>query len=384
MELLKALRMPFHVSSLLFVAVTALLLSLVIWANALLAFPAICLTMIWFTQFTFTLIDDAVNGVKETAPASLEMLSPWGDMRCWVHPVLTVAIAVTLFLQPQIPRLPVLVACAFLFPASLGAIALTGNAIDALNPVALVKVMRGLAQYYLLAVLWVLFCAGLSVLVTLSGLWLFVQIAALQLLLLLTCAFIGGAVYMRRVELGFEPLVSPERTALREEQDLHAQRQRMIDAIYNLVQMRRPVEALATVRQWLEGAASHHLPADVKAILLAGANWSEKRGFVALLRGLAPLLISMRQPGLAFAAVEAGLAAAPGFTLEQESDALRMIRFALQTGRKRMAATLLANLEGAPNQGTPGTELLELRAQLRNEPAAPQVRASARRPARHQ
>jgi hypothetical protein len=372
-ELLKAMGMPFHASSLLFVGTTSLLLTLILSVGGIalmLAIPAIALMLIWFTQFTFTLMDDAVNGVKETAPASLEMLSPWGDMRCWVHPVLTVVIGIALAMQPQIPRVPVLIACALLFPASIGAIALTGRAIDAVNPFALIKVMQGLAQYYLLAVLWVVFCVALGVLVASSGLWIFIQVAVLQLLLLLTCAFVGGAVHMRRFELGFEPLVSPERAALREEQDVMAQRQRMIDALYTEVQMRRPVNALATLRQWLEKAAPHRLPDDVKAILGAGASWSETRGFVSLLQELAPLLISMRQPGLAFQAVEAGLAASPVFTLEQESDAVRMIRHALQTGRKRLATTMLANfVDSAANRGTPGAELLELRAQLRNEPA---------------
>jgi hypothetical protein len=371
MELLKALGMPFHVSSLLFVGTTSLLLALIITAATMLAIPAMALILIWFTQFTFTLIDDAVNGKKETAPASAEMLSPWGDMRCWVHPMLTLAIGLGLMLQPQIPRVPVLVACALLFPASLGAIALTGRAIDALNPLALVRVMRGLAHYYLLAVLWVVSCVALGVLVTMSGMWLFLQLVAVQLLLLLTCAFIGGAVYVRRVELGFEPLVSPERTALREEHDRTTQRQHMIDTLFNEVRMRHQAGALATVRQWIEKAAPHQLPDDMKAVLAAGASWSEKRGYAALLRELAPLLIAMRQPGLAFAAVEAGLAAAPGFTLEQESAAVTMIRYALQTGRKRLAATLLANFMGSTAiAGTPCAELLELQARLQKEPAA--------------
>jgi hypothetical protein len=372
MDLLKALGMPFHAASLLFVGTTSLLLALIVSVGGIavmLAIPAMALILIWFTQFTFTLIDDATNGKEEAAPASLEMLSPWGDMRCWVHPVLTVVIGLSLMLQPQIPRVPVLVACALLFPASIGAIALTGNALDALNPLALVKVMRGLAHYYLLAVLWVMVCVGAGALVATSGLWVFVQIAASQLLLLLICAFIGGALYARRVELGFEPLVSPERVALRAEQDLSAERQRMIDSLFGEIRMRRHASALAMVRQWLEKAAPHQLADDVKAILNAGAGWSETRSFAALLCELAPLLLSMRQPALAFAAVEAGLAAMPGFTLEQEGDAIRMIRYALQTGRKRLAATLLGNFMASPaSQAAAGAELRDLQIQL-NAPA---------------
>lgn len=372
MELLKALRMPFQPASLLFVAVTSGLMSLVLYVGGIavmLAIPALALLAIFFTQFTFTLIDDAVNGKPETATASIEMLSPWGDMRCWVHPLLTMVIATGLLLQPQIPKLPVLAACAFLFPASLGAIALSGNALDAVNPFAMVRIIRGLGPYYLLAVLWPVLCVAAGTLLGMAGLWSFFQIATVQLLFLASCAFIGGAVYMRRVELGFEPLVSPERKAAREEQIQTADRQHMIDGLFNDVRMRRTDSALASARQWLEKADSHHLPGDVRAILAAGATWTEKKGYIAFLLGLAPVLIAMRQPGLAFATVEAGLAATPGFTLENESEAIRMIRFALQTGRKRLAATLLANFMARnTDQNSAGAELLELRAQLEGKP----------------
>jgi hypothetical protein len=368
LELLKALGMPFHASSLLFVGLTSLMLSLIFSVGGpavMLGIPAIGLCGIWFTQFTFTLMDDATNGVKETAPASAEMLSPWGDMRCWIHPVLTVAIGLTLMLQPQIPRVPVLVACALLFPASISAIALTGNALDAVNPVAMAKVVRGLGYYYLLAVVWVALCVAAGLLVSGTGLWLVLRIAGAQLLLLLICAFIGGALYARRVELGFEPLVSPERKAAREQHDLLAQRQRMIDTLFSQVRMRRQTDALATAREWLEKAEAHQLPDDVQAILAAGAKWSETKGFTALLRALAPLLLTMRQPALAFATVEAGLATTPGFTLERQEDALRMIRYALQTGRKRVAATLLASfIASGTNVDLQSADLKELQLQL--------------------
>ena len=116
---------------------------------------------------------------------------------------------------------------------------------------------------------------------------------------------------------------------------------------------------------WLEKTPPHQLAGDVKAVLSAGAAWPDKRGFALLMRDLAPVLISMRQPAQAFAAVEAGLAAAPGFTLEQENAAVLMMRYALQTGRKRLAATLLANfMARGPRSGEPGPALLELQSQL--------------------
>jgi hypothetical protein len=317
------------------------------------------------------MIDDAANGVEEAATVSAEMFSPIADLRCWVHPMLAVAVGVALWMQPDVSPLPVQISAALLFPASLGAMAISGYAQDALNPFAMVRVVRGLGAYYLLSVLWVALCVVLAVLVMRSGLGTLLRAAALQLLLLLAYAFIGGALYVRRLDLGFVPRVSPERAEERVDQQRATQRQHMIDGLYRDLRVRESAKAIASARQWIEQAGPQQLHGDVKAILEAGSRWNEPRGFAQLLRSLIPQLLSMRQPGLAFAAVEAGLAAAPSFTPEQEGEAIAMIRFAIQTGRKRLAATLLANFTGSPAcKGTPGPELAQLRAQLHNDPAA--------------
>ncbi len=372
MDLLKALAMPFQAASLLFVAMSALLLTLVTSVGSAimpLALLAIFLLLVWLTQFAFALIDDAANGVQETAAATAEMLSPFGDPRCWVHPALAAAVSLALFLRPEIPRLPVLIAGALLFPVSIGAIAISGRALDAVNPFALVRVLRGLGHYYPLAVLVTALCVLLGVLVAKSPLWSVLQFAALELLVLLAYAFIGGAVFVRRLDLGFEPRVSPERVEMRGEQEREAQRQRMIDGLYRDLRVREPARAIADARSWIEAASPQQLPGDVQAILAAAAHWTEPRGLQLLLRSLIPQLLSMRQPGLAFAAVETGLAAASNFTPEKESDAVAAIRFALQTGRKRVAATLLTNfLRSTSYQGMPGPELQELCTRLQVEP----------------
>jgi hypothetical protein len=371
MDLLKALSMPFQLGSLLFVATTSMLLALILSVGGIavmLGIPAMGLMAIWLTQYTFKLIDDTTNGVREAAAADAEMLSPWGDARCWVHPLLTVVIATGLVAQPQIPRWPVIACCALLFPASLGAIALSGRALDAINPFALVKMMQGLAHYYLLAVLWVVLCVAAGALLVNSGMWMVLKIAAVQLLLLLACSFIGGVVFLRRVELGFEPRVSPERVAERVAQDLTAQRQHMIDTLFTEVRSRQHAAALKRVREWLNQTAPHQVAGDVKAILEAGAKWSEPRGLLALLRDLVPLLLSMRQPALALAAVEAALVASTTFAPADEGDAVAVIRHALQTGRRRLAATLLGNfMNNTAAQHAPGPELLALKNALVSE-----------------
>jgi hypothetical protein len=207
------------------------------------------------------------------------------------------------------------------------------------------------------------------VLVAKSGLWAFAQFALLELLVLLAYAFMGGAVYMRRLELGFAPRVSPERAEMRGEQERAAQRQYMIDGLYRDLRVREPARAIADARRWIEAASPQQLTGDVQAILDAGAHWSEPRGLQLLLRSLIPQLLALRQPALAFAAVEAGLAVAGTFTPELEADAIAAIRYALQTGRKRVAATLLRNyMQSSSFKDPPGPELQDLCTRLQVEP----------------
>lgn len=369
MELSKALSMPFQLASLLFVAVTSLLVALIHSIPgpfAMMGLPLGVLLTIWQTQYAFKLIDDAANGVKEPATADVDLLDPWGDMRCWVHPLLGAGIVVLLLTQPQIPVWPVWLAAAALFPASLGAIAMTGRAFDALNPVLMARVMHGLGYYYPLAVLWIVLCVGVGSLISLLPLWEALRIAAAQLLLLLIYAFIGGAIFIRRLDLGFEPLASPEREQERGEKQHIARRQQMIDGLYSDLRVRHHADAATSLRQWIAQATPQQLSGDVRAILDAGARWSEP-GLVQLLRGLVQQLLSMRQPALAFAAVEVAIANAPTFAPEQESDAVAVIRYALQTGRKRLAATLLDNFMGGATNHAPGPDLLELRSRLQDK-----------------
>ncbi len=90
---------------------------------------------------------------------------------------------------------------------------MSGLARDALNPVAIFNVVRGLGPWYLLLVLFVSGCALLGVLLVRHLELGMVLFASGQLLVLLVYAAIGGVMYQRRLELGFDPIVSPERKA---------------------------------------------------------------------------------------------------------------------------------------------------------------------------
>lgn len=372
MELLKVLAMPFQMASLLFVAVTSLLLGLLYLLGSgmvttlVLSLSAIYLMLVWLTNYALHLIDDAANGVREARVASVEMMqNPFLDARTWVHPLLAVALGVMHYLRPQWPVWPTLVFGALFFPASIGACAISSHARDALNPFTMLRVVRGLGSWYALLVLFVAGCALLGVILAHRLAIGVVLIASLQLLVLLVYAAIGGALFERRLELGFEPRISPERAAQRVESERLAQRQQFIDGLYKDLRVREAHRATVSARQWLGAARSSELAVDLHAILAAGRNWTELREYPRLLQGLLTVLLEFKQPGLACAVAETGLAVSPEFGPSQEDDAIALTGYALDTGRRRTATRLLENyLKRLAPGREPGPQLAALRARL--------------------
>jgi hypothetical protein len=373
MNLLKVLAMPFQVGSLLFVAASSLVLGLIISmgssvgiATIVLSLYAIWAMLVWLTNYALRLIDDVANGVREASAASAEMLTnPLLDSRCWVHPVIAVGLGAMHHFNPSWPVWPTLLVATLVFPVSIGACAMSGHARDALKPAAMVRVVLGLGPWYGLLVVLVAGCALLGVVLARVLPMGAVLIASEQLLLLVVYAAIGGVLYERRIELAFEPRLSPERRADLAETERLAGRQHFLDGLYNDLRVRETKRAIATTRQWLAARGPNERAGDLQAILQAGGNWKELREYPRLLQGLVPALLELKQPALAYTVAEAVLATNPGFTAESEADATALVGYALATGRRRGAGQLLQNYlgrAGAPAE--PGPQLAALRARL--------------------
>jgi len=366
-ELWRALTMPFQLATLLFVALTSVFLGMFIGGDLMrmvISVAAIWLLLVWVTQYALQMIDDVANGVRESQAASVELATALQDARAWIHPVLAVATGVLLYTHPQWPVLPALIIAALLFPASLGACAITGHALDALNPLELGRVMRGFGIWYPLVALFVFGCALLAVLVAqrLSSRMLIV--AAVEMLLFLAYSAIGGVLYVRRRELGFEPRQSPERIAQREEEERRSVRQQFIDALYKDLRVRESSRAATSAASWLREAKPAQLKGDLHAILQAGIHWNEPREYPRFLRSLLPVLLELKQPMLAMSVVDAGLAAAGSFAPATEAEVVALVNYAQHTGRRRVAQTLLGNYLKSNPAGEPSDALRALQMSL--------------------
>ena len=349
MTLLRALTLPFQATSLLFVALTATLLTLVGSIGGSIAPLTILATYIllsWINKYAFALLDQAANGVTEAPVASVEMLGPTGDWRAFVHPMLGALVSVIAWWVGGLPMALVLLVTLPLFPASIGALAISHNFFDAINPLALWRTARELGVQYLLLLAMMVGIATVDGLLLRLGVSRIVLYAAVELLVLGFYAAIGGALHDRRIELGFEPLNSPESRVVRETKEHVSRRQAMLDSVYTSMHAGNLIEGPKRLREWLESPDLQLVP-DTDAIIAQALTWQKDRAVAETLRVVVNHCVGRRELAPALAAAEAALGRVPAFSTATENDAATLAGYASQTGRRGLARKLLDNYASA-------------------------------------
>jgi len=344
MTLLRALSMPFHLTSLMFIGLSALALALLMGTPAGLSAFGIVGTFFllsWLNKYAFAQLEQAAHGVSDAPVASVEMLGPFGGVRPWVHPVLTGGVLLLMGVLPRSGRAVVGVAALLLIPSSVGVLAITHRVIDAVNPLALWRVMTGLGWYYLL-----LAAALGGVIVSGTVVWglpvaSVFRYASLELLLLCMYTLIGGAIFVRRGELGFEPQVSPERAAEKVESEYARRRQMMMDEVYGVVRARDGARAGELLKQWLVETGEQNLHMDVPIILDQAMQFPERRGLATVARTLLSHLLQVKRLSLALAVMEAVSTVAADFTPDLEAEVVAIAQYAVHAGRRSLARAMI-------------------------------------------
>ncbi len=327
MNLLRALSMPFHLTSLMFIGLSALALALLLGAAAGLSVYGIVGTFFllsWLNKYAFAQLEQAAHGISDAPVASVEMLGPFGGVRPWVHPVLAGGVLLLMSVVPQSGRAAVAVAALLLFPSSVGVLAITHRVIDAVNPLALWRVVTGLGAHYLMLVAALGGVVVSGILVWGLPLASVFRYAVLELLLLCMYTLIGGAIYLKRTALGFEPRVSPERSAEKDEWERARRRQVMMDEVYGAVRVRNSTRAGTVLKQWLVESGEQHLHVDVPTILDQAMQFPERRGLATVARTLLSHLLQVKRLSLALTVMETVSAVAADFTPESEAEVVAL------------------------------------------------------------
>jgi hypothetical protein len=345
MTVLRSLTLPFYPTSLIFVGISAALLAVTAIipeeAQILRIIPAVILVS-WLFNFAYSVLDDAANGAAGPPVPSVDILGPF-ELRPLLQ-LLLCAIAYTfaVFIGGNLGRLVLGIFLALL-PASVGVLGVTQRPIDAINPLTLGRTAWALGPYYLLILTFIgCYAYAYSILVHFA-IWRILSYALLELAVLSIFSLIGGAIFIRRAQLGFEPRASPERAAAIAEIERLKRRSRALDDAYGLVRARHYRQAADPIGQWLADLDADELPVDVRAIMTQAVQWNSERGLAEVTQRVIAHLLKIGEPDLALDAMNTTLRQLPGFAPESENDTVAMASRAKAVGNQKLAGKILAN-----------------------------------------
>jgi hypothetical protein len=345
MTVLRSLLLPFYPTSLIFVGTSAALLAVTAIvpseAQILRIIPAVILIS-WLLKFAYSILDDAANGAARPPVPSVDVLGPFGLRPLLQSLLCAVAYTVATFIGGNLETLILGIYLALL-PASVGVLGVTQRSIDAVNPLTLGRTAWALGRYYLLILTFIGCCAYAYSIFVRFAIWRIVWYALLELAVLSIFSLIGGAIFIRRAQLGFEPRSSPERSTAAAEIERLKRRSRALDDAYGLVRARHYRQAADPIGQWLSNLNADELPGDVRTIMTQAVQWNSDRGLAEVTRRVIAHLLEIAEPDLALEAMNITLRQLPAFAPESENDAVAMSSRAKALGNLQLAGKILGN-----------------------------------------
>lgn len=313
----------------------------------LLGLPLLAILASWFAKYAFVLLESTANG-RPPPVFAIEMANPWDERRPLGALLVVATVVGVLALVRSVAgdgAASIGTALALvLAPASLAVLAIDGTPFRALDPTACLRVVRGigLAAYSALVVgAWLLVAAAVMLVSILPAA---LGVAAALLLVLTYAALLGGAIHARRLELGFEPIVSPERDAARAARERARELDGLAERLYGLVRARRPELAWQEAEQWL--AASGHSIDDRTALLARADRWEDVAIAERLRRDTVTRLLALGRRGDALLLIEAALRRGRRWRPADGRELVRLIQVARDVGHAATAERLLAECAG--------------------------------------
>jgi hypothetical protein len=354
METLKYLLIPLRSASIILIVLFSFLL-LVAATGGLIGLPLAMIILSWFFKYGFAVLDQVADGKNEPPVLSYEMINPanesrplglmlivgsfyllTGMLQSWVgHDAVTVIRAIGLLLVPAIIMVQVLDG----FMESLNPIKLLQIVIRV--PDSYVLILALLAGAWWLANVLVVWLPAaelpLSIAIPFSDVF---RIGILMYAWLASFAMIGGVLYVRREQLGFEPSHSPERSAAKAEKEREREIDRLIDRIFAEWRGGAYGNAWRTIEKHLAGSER---PSDeLQALFQRASQWPDHRLAHRLAQELIPHLLAARRTGDALKVARAQLKADVNFRPLKSEDTIKLIELARDGGDRHTARLLLA------------------------------------------
>jgi pentatricopeptide repeat protein len=334
----RVLQVPFNPACLILIGIASVLISFFTSAGPY-GLLGILILQAWVFKYCYVLIEHLANGRPEVPVMSTDMLSPF-EIRPWVQLAIAGAAGAVCWYVGGRAGIALAAICVALLPASIATLGVGEPPWQAINPVTLWRVIRGLGPYYpgLLAAL--LLYLGISVLVrAVSPSSILVH--AVDLLLEISFfGFIGGAIWFRRRQLGFEPERSPERAAAREENERTKVRAKMVDEVFQQARVGKHVEATRPLADWLRNLDGEYATRDALYVAEQAVRWDFTAALNPIGSTLIRHLLRAGRPDSALAIYRQLRERSRAFTMDSADDLRNLAEYAESRGMAELAASM--------------------------------------------
>jgi len=294
---------------------------------------------IWVIKYCYVLIEHIADGAAEPPVMSDDMLSPL-EIRPWVQLGIVIGGAMLCKSLGGTPSLVLALTLIALLPASIAVLGVGEPFYQAVNPLLLWRLIRGLGPYYLLILASIPLYLALMFLVRQLGLWNLFWYATTLICELSFFGLIGGCLYLRRHKLGIEPSRSPERTAAREESEREKLRARMLDDVFQLVRLGKHVEATRPLAKWMGDLDGETAARDARHVAAQALGWDSPGGLNTLASTLIRHLMRAGRPDAALVIFERLRERVPALTLDSADDLRALAEYAESAGREELAISM--------------------------------------------
>ena len=192
----------------------------------------------WFFKYAYVLLEEVAHGVPRPPVMSIEMVNPVEQRPLGQLAIFYAVYLLADFVGGSLGSAVVILAIVLL-PASIAVLGASRKFLQALNPVALLRVVRGLGALYVQVVLIVVVIVAALYWLTSLDTWFAFKLAAAQFALLAIFNVIGGALYEKRDVLDIDAVSSPEIDAERESEKRARNLARALDEIYAGIRVRK-------------------------------------------------------------------------------------------------------------------------------------------------
>lgn len=345
MDYVRVLLVPVRPTSLMLVATFSVVMTFFLrTATSAGAFGIAALLVVfmlntWVLKYCFVLVEQLADGATEPPVMDADMVSPF-ETRPLTQAIVIAAGATLCWKIGGTAGLVVAAGLLLALPAQIALISMGENVFRAMNPLAWLRVIRGLGPMYVLLLAVLALAVIVSVFIGRITQSTFLKVAVLLLTEVGFFGLIGSAIWLRRRQLGYEPSRSPERTAERAEAERIKARARMMDEVFEQARIGKHVDATAPLARWLRDLDAEYAVRDAMHVAEQALKWQLPLALNPIGSTLIRHLLRFGRPDAALSVYALFRQQSPRFTMDSAPDLRTLADYADSVGKTELASSM--------------------------------------------